>query len=106
VIQVERPETIMKTLSITLFLLSTSAITRAEDWPQFRGPTGLGYTTEKNLPLHWGGEKAENVAWKAPLIGEGHSSPIVSGGCFFLCTVRKQGNGSGSRWTPPCSGWG
>jgi hypothetical protein len=28
----------------------------AADWPQFRGPTGLGFTDEKDLPLKWGGK--------------------------------------------------
>jgi outer membrane protein assembly factor BamB len=48
-----------------------------ENWPQFRGPTGLGYTAERNLPLTWGGPNAENVLWKSPLVGQGHASPIV-----------------------------
>jgi len=50
---------------------------RAENWPQFRGPTGLGYTSQTGLPLVWGGPKNVNVAWKTPLVGQGHASPIV-----------------------------
>src|SRR6187399_3329736 len=78
---------------IAVFLLAgaSTAWAQDEDWPQFRGPGGLGLTTERNLPLHWGGEKAENVAWKAPLVGEGHASPIVSGSRVFVCTVRWPG---------------
>ena len=72
-----------------LWVLSTAA--RADEWPQFRGPSGLGYTSEKNLPLKWGGEKGENIAWKSPLIGEGHASPIVWGDRVFVCTVRWAG---------------
>jgi outer membrane protein assembly factor BamB len=75
----------MRTI-LAVMLLSLAA--RADDWPQFRGPTGLGYTTEKNLPLKWGGEKNENVLWKSPLVGEGHASPIVSGDRLFITTVR------------------
>jgi outer membrane protein assembly factor BamB len=74
-----------------LLLLGCGAIARADDWPQFRGPSGLGTTPEKNLPLRWGGEKGENVVWKSPLVGEGHASPIVSGGRVILCTVRWPG---------------
>jgi outer membrane protein assembly factor BamB len=74
--------------TLALTFLALAAVARADDWPQFRGPTGLGYTPEKNLPLTWGGEKSENVAWKAPIIGEGHASPIVSGDRVFLSTVR------------------
>lgn len=72
-------------LGIAWLLLST---THAEDWPAFRGPTGLGYSQQKDLPVSWGGEKAENVLWKSPLVGEGHASPIVWGDRVFFCTAR------------------
>jgi outer membrane protein assembly factor BamB len=65
-----------------------------ENWPQFRGPTGLGYTGEKNLPLQWGGPSNENVLWKSPLAGAGHASPIVWGDAVFVCTVRWPGDGA------------
>ena len=61
----------------------------AEQWEQFRGPTGLGFTQSSNLPIRWGGEdNQENVLWRSPLFGEGHASPIVSGGRVVVCTVR------------------
>src|SRR4051812_27890071 len=78
----------MRTLGSGVILLLIATVARADDWPQFRGPAGLGTTAEKNLPLHWGGEKAENVPWKPPLLGEGHASPIIPGDRVFLCTVR------------------
>ncbi|MBC7815704.1 MAG: PQQ-like beta-propeller repeat protein [Planctomycetaceae bacterium] len=59
-----------------------------EDWPQFRGPTGLGYTAQTTLPIKWGGADNENVLWKSPLVGEGHASPIASGERLFVCTAR------------------
>lgn len=69
-----------------LFLITGWAA--ADNWPQFRGPTGLGYTSEKNLPLKWDGKTGENIAWKSPLVGEGHASPIVWGDRVFISTVR------------------
>jgi outer membrane protein assembly factor BamB len=69
-------------------VLMSVAIARGEDWPQFRGTTGLGHTAESNLPITWGGADNENVVWKSPLIGDGHASPIVSGERLFVCTVR------------------
>lgn len=72
---------------ICLTLLSV-ATARGEDWPQFRGPTGLGYTAQTDLPIKWGGADNENVLWKSPLVGEGHASPIVFGERLFVCTVR------------------
>ena len=74
-------------ISIFVALLSVAAA-RGEDWPQFRGPTGLGYAAQKNLPIKWGGADNENVLWKSPLVGEGHASPIVFGERLFVCTAR------------------
>jgi outer membrane protein assembly factor BamB len=49
----------------------------AGDWPQWRGPSSQGISTETGLPSRWG--VTENVAWKAKLAGFGASSPIVTG---------------------------
>ena len=62
---------------------------QAENWPQFRGPRGDGTSLEKNLPLRW--SPTENVLWKTPLPGEGHSSPIVWGESVFLTTALANG---------------
>ena len=76
-------------MCVCLFVVFLScARVQAEDWPGFRGPTGLGYTTERNLPNSWGGEDGENVLWQTPLVGEGHASPIVWGDRVFVCTAR------------------
>lgn len=71
------------------FLLFVSTAALAENWPGFRGPTGQGVSTEKNLPVEWGPQK--NVAWKVPLSGEGHSSPIVWEKHVFVTTTRDKG---------------
>lgn len=81
----------MRTIGAGFGVLLLAAAARADDWPQFRGPTGLGATAEKHLPVAWGGEKNENVAWKAPLPGEGHASPIVWADRVIVCTVRWAG---------------
>jgi len=52
------------------------------NWPQWRGPTGMGISTETELPLTWSDE--ENVLWKTPIEGKGHSSPIIWGDRVFL----------------------
>ena len=64
---------------------------RGQNWPAFRGPTGRGYTDEKDLPQEWGGPQGKNVLWKAPLKGQGHASPIVWEDRVFVCTA----------WWPP-----
>lgn len=74
-------------LAALLCLVVQKGALGAENWPGFRGPTGLGYTDEKNLPIHWGGADNLHVAWKSPLRGQGHASPIVWGNRVFVCTA-------------------
>lgn len=77
----------MLSKSILVSVLLALPPLQAENWPQFRGPTGLGYTSESNLPISWGGESGENVIWKAPLTGSGHASPVVWNDRVFVCTA-------------------
>jgi outer membrane protein assembly factor BamB len=60
---------------------------RGENWPGFRGPTGLGYTDETQLPVTWGGPDHHHVLWKTALKGQGHASPIVWEDSVFVCTA-------------------
>jgi outer membrane protein assembly factor BamB len=60
---------------------------RAADWPQFRGPTGQGHSSETGLPLEW--SESRNVVWKTPVPGRGWSSPVVAGGRVWLTTASK-----------------
>jgi outer membrane protein assembly factor BamB len=60
-------------------------VARAEDWPQFRGPTGQGHAAAENLPLEWGKDK--NRAWQQAIPGLGWSSPVVVKGCVYLTTA-------------------
>ena len=66
---------------------SCSIVSGDENWPQFRGPTGLGYSDEPYLPVSWGGAEKKNVLWTAPLTGQGHASPVVWGDRVFVCTA-------------------
>jgi len=58
----------------------------AGQWPQWRGPEGLGVTSDGNLPQRWS-EDSENIRWKARIPGLGHSSPVVSNGRVFVTTA-------------------
>src|SRR4030095_8219052 len=60
---------------ILLSLLLLPAVVVAEDWPNWRGPSGNGVSEEKGLPLTW--SATENIKWKVPLPEGGNSSPIV-----------------------------
>ena len=54
----------------------------AENWPQFRGPGGLGISQAKDLPITW--SETENVAWKTSMPGYGSSSPIALDGKLYV----------------------
>lgn len=54
----------------------------AGDWPQFRGPGGMGVGPASTLPVRW--SENENILWKAPLPGPGTSSPITFGNRIYL----------------------
>jgi len=56
----------------------------AEDWPQFRGPTGQGHSSEMGLPLEW--SESSNVLWKTP-VAPGWSSPVVAGNRVWLTSA-------------------
>jgi outer membrane protein assembly factor BamB len=66
------------------FLLIASPAVMAEDWKQFRGPGGLGVSSDKDVPLKW--SETENVLWKTKLPGFGDSCPIAVGDAIFLTT--------------------
>jgi len=62
----------------TLALLLLSSITAlAADWPNFRGPTHDGVSSEKSWKAEWSSEPP--VAWKAK-VGLGFSSIVVANG--------------------------
>jgi outer membrane protein assembly factor BamB len=64
----------------------------AEDWPQFRGPTGQGHSAERGLAVEW--SESRNVIWKTPVPGLGWSSPVVAGGRVWVTTAIKERGGS------------
>jgi outer membrane protein assembly factor BamB len=57
----------------------------ATDWPWWRGPTLDGKSRDTSAPTRWGPN--ENVVWKVPVPGKGHSSPVLWGDRLFLTTA-------------------
>jgi outer membrane protein assembly factor BamB len=70
---------------VTALLLLLGGPAQAEEWPQFRGPTGQGHSSEQGLPVEW--SESRNVLWKVPVPGSGWSSPVVAGGRIWLTTA-------------------
>jgi outer membrane protein assembly factor BamB len=78
--------------AVVALVLATVNLSQAGNWPCWRGPTGMGYTDEKDLPLHWDGKTRENLLWKVPLGGIGNSSPIVWADRVFVTVSQRQTN--------------
>lgn len=57
----------------------------AESWPQFRGPTGDGVATARNLPTEF--SETSGVKWKTELPGRGWSSPVFDGESLWMTTA-------------------
>lgn len=74
-----------------LFVLTAFAVS-AEDWPEFRGPTAQGHSTERGLPLEW--SESRNVMWKTRVPGLGWSSPVIAGGRVWITSAIKERGGS------------
>ena len=70
------------TLVAMLFAIFCGPNSSAEDWWNFRGPGGQGYSNETNLPLTWSDN--ENVVWTTKLPGAGSSSPIAIGDKLYV----------------------
>src|SRR5580765_1540830 len=85
----------LRRLVLPLLLLLSAIAVRADDWPEFRGPTGQGHSTEKGLPLAW--RESRNIPSKIPVPGSGWSSPVVAGGRVWLTTAVKDKSGGSLR---------
>jgi outer membrane protein assembly factor BamB len=62
----------------------------SRDWPGWRGPRLDGTSAEADVPVRW--SATENIAWKTPLPGIGHSSPAIVGDRIFVttCLLKEQ----------------
>jgi len=65
-----------------------AACAAAGEWPSWRGPQRDGVSDETGIPIRW--SPTENILWKVPIPGKGHSSPIVWGDRIFLTTCVKE----------------
>ncbi len=74
-------------------VLATAGSARAENWPQWRGPSANGISSETNLPVQW--SATENITWKLPLPTWSGSTPIIWGEHIFLNVAE---NGSLFLW--------
>lgn len=70
-----------------LSLLFTPGASSAQQWSEFRGPTGQGHAAVDSAPRQWG--RDTNVVWRTPIAGEGWSSPVIDQGRIYLTSAVK-----------------
>ncbi len=58
------------------------------DWPQWRGPSHDGHSTETDVPVKW---DTNSIVWRTELPGDGQSSPVISGDRIFLTAAIGKG---------------
>src|SRR5437762_379375 len=77
----------VRRMALSLLLVLAAVFARAEDWPQFRGPSGQGHSTERGVPFEW--SETRNVLWKTRVPGSGWSSPVVAGGRVWVTSANQ-----------------
>ncbi|HYF37801.1 MAG TPA: PQQ-binding-like beta-propeller repeat protein, partial [Prosthecobacter sp.] len=70
---------------LLLLTFTFAGTTLSANWPEWRGPEGQGLSPAKGLPRTW--SETSGVAWKTPLPGRGHSTPVVWGNHVWLTTA-------------------
>jgi outer membrane protein assembly factor BamB len=83
-------------LGAVLLIVATASTARSDlptvgpgagTWPSFRGREAAGVADGQDLPDRWNPATGENLLWKTPIPGLGHSSPIVWGDVIFVTTA-------------------
>ncbi len=70
--------------SLLVWCLLCTTLT-ADQWPQFRGPDGMGHSAAVGVPTEW--SESHNVAWKTPIEGTGWSSPVIWDNQIWITTA-------------------
>ncbi|HET6557402.1 MAG TPA: PQQ-binding-like beta-propeller repeat protein [Prolixibacteraceae bacterium] len=75
-------------LLLSIFCLEAfSQTSYDQQWPSFRGPWANGFMANAKTAAIWNAESGENIKWKTPIPGLGHSSPIIWDNYLFITTA-------------------
>jgi outer membrane protein assembly factor BamB len=81
----------MRRLTCILVLSLAAALASVDaadtNWPSFRGPRAAGVAEGFKTPATWNLATKEHVRWKVPVVGLGHSSPVVWGNQVCVTTA-------------------
>jgi len=81
------PMTLLRSTLAALLLFQAAAACAADRWPTWRGPNHDGRVLDEAPPVRW---TADNLAWKTPVPGRGHSSPVLDRGRIFLTSAEEE----------------
>ena len=62
---------------------------KPNNWHHWRGPDANGVSTTAKPPVQW--SPTNNIQWKAPVEGNGSSTPIIWGNKLFVLTAINTG---------------
>ena len=80
----------IKFLALLPCLALACASEAESNWPSFRGPDASGMVQGSDATATtWNGAKSDNILWKTPIAGLGHSSPVIWGDRLFVTTVNQ-----------------
>ena len=82
-------------LHAILLVTLVSISIHAQDWRQFRGPSGQGLADGDGFPIAW--SETTNVQWKTPVPGRGWSSPVIAHGRVWVTTAITSGRDASLR---------
>jgi outer membrane protein assembly factor BamB len=80
----------LRPVLVCVLMLSTCAIARADNWPQWRGPNYDGICAETGFPTTF--SETDGLVWKLKMPGRGSSTPAVWGDRIFLTSEDGQKN--------------
>jgi hypothetical protein len=87
-------------VAISVFAASVAVRTAADakagvDWPSFRGIRGAGVADGFPTATTWDVPAKKNVLWSIPVVGLGHSSPVIWGDQLCMTTAISGKGGRG-----------
>jgi len=95
---VKHKTVVFKIQAVSMFIaacLMISNLYASQNWPSFRGLSASGVTEGYSTPTRWDAAQSENILWKTPIPGLGHSCPAVWDDRIFVTTaVQDQGQSS------------
>ena len=71
-----------------------SGVAGEVSWPRKTGPTADGVVAAADavsLPTEWDEGSGKNIAWKTPVEGVGHSTPVVGNGQVWFTSATEDG---------------